>query len=264
MQIAANEIRKCVAFIASKAVREEERATVFFVSQGIGGEPKEYVSFAVTAAHVIEGIDQPGNDGNTYLRLNTREHGAQHIAVPLSKWVKHDSSAVDIAVAPFDLDHDVYDHLCLPEELYLTDEIVASHKVEAGSDLFFPGLFDQHVHTSANIPIIRAGTIAAMPGEPVNTTRGPTRAYLAEVRSIGGLSGSPVFVNVGWPYDRAVYFIGLLKGHFYVGSLAKQINTGIGIVIPADTITTVIAKPEFNEYRQTAELDWKRKNGLGH
>jgi hypothetical protein len=49
-----------------------------------------------------------------------------------------------------------------------------------------------------NIPIVRIGNVASMPHEPVATkNRGAIEAYLVEARSVGGLSGSPVLVQLG-------------------------------------------------------------------
>ena len=55
-----------------------------------------------------------------------------------------------------------------------------------------------------NLPIVRLGAIAAMPGEYIKTDWGCLRAYLIEARSIGGLSGSPVFIRVGTTRTLAV------------------------------------------------------------
>jgi hypothetical protein len=54
----------------------------------------------------------------------------------------------------------------------------------------------QRAGSTRNIPIVRTGVIAAMPAidEPFVRKGEEYHAYLAEMRSIGGLSGSPVFV----------------------------------------------------------------------
>ena len=61
-------------------------------------------------------------------------------------------------------------------------------------------------------------------------------AYLVEARSISGLSGSPVFVNMA-PYrtvegtiisnggHRPYYLLGLMHGHFDVPSLTEDMVT---------------------------------------
>jgi hypothetical protein len=123
---------------------------------------------------------------------------------------------------------------------------------------------------------MRTGTIAAMPGELITTKLGDTTAYLAEARSIGGLSGSPVFTHLGGEFIKPVHFIGLVHGHYdlmtdaspasadvLIGSESdKNINMGIAIVVPSDAIVEVINKSEFNDYRSdAAEHAREKKKG---
>jgi hypothetical protein len=88
--------------------------------------------------------------------------------------------------------------------------------------------------------------------------------YLAEGRSIGGLSGSPVFVRpttriVGLGNEQgpqAVFgmggfrFLGLMRGHWdfplgvQVGQ-AEAVNMGISIVVPAKKILETLYHPEL-------------------
>ena len=117
-----------------------------------------------------------------------------------------------------------------------------------------------------NIPITRIGNIAAMPDEPVSTKLGPMDAYLVESRSIGGLSGSPVFVNTGGSPRRGTlvgtlpkfYLLGLMHGHFDTdqteqdsiaddGIERSPINMGIAVVVPAKEIIDVIDLFSYEE-----------------
>ena len=60
--------------------------------------------------------------------------------------------------------------------------------------MFSVGLFTKYFGRSNLIPIVRTGNIAMMPKEKVPLgSFGLTDAYLIEGRSIGGLSGSPIF-----------------------------------------------------------------------
>jgi hypothetical protein len=90
-------------------------------------------------------------------------------------------------------------------------------------------------------------------------------AYLIEARSIGGLSGSPVFLNLG--VVRYIgngikhstggpiqLLLGLVHGHFDVHSSltddvlsdasqplsAQRVNTGIAIVVPIEKVVETI------------------------
>ena len=84
----------------------------------------------------------------------------------------------------------------------LVDAPVAERNgIGPGDELFAIGLFSLRVGTQRNIPIVRSGILAAMPydSEPFTKDGHPYHAYLAEMRSIGGLSGSPVFIFMGLP-----------------------------------------------------------------
>jgi hypothetical protein len=79
-------------------------------------------------------------------------------------------------------------------------------------------------------------------------------AYLIEARSIGGLSGSPVFVNLGVVRETpdrppftlgrvAVYLLGLVHGHWDVesGLIGEaNVNMGIAIVTPIQKAAEMI------------------------
>src|SRR6201999_4261908 len=54
-----------------------------------------------------------------------------------------------------------------------------------------------HEGKKKNIPIVRIGNVSAAIDEPVVNRDGiPMDLYLAESRSISGLSGSPVFIDI--------------------------------------------------------------------
>ena len=153
----------------------------------------------------------------------------------------------------------------------LTDAVLEEEAINAGDDVFITGVFTSHCGETKNIPIVRAGVIAAMPEEPVWTPDGYMDAYLVEAHSIGGLSGSPVFVQMA-PYrvvDGAVrqstkrthYLIGLMKGHFVIESTEDavmeheeggtgKINTGIGVVVPSRIIEETCEQPKLAGQRQ--------------
>jgi hypothetical protein len=81
-----------------------------------------------------------------------------------------------------------------------------------GDAVFITGLFSHHPGKARNLRVIRVGNIAAMPDEPVKTQRGEMEAYLIEARSLGGLSGSPVFVRPVGPEYLVGDFVGRPMG----------------------------------------------------
>ena len=145
------------------------------------------------------------------------------------------------------------DHRVFPIAGFATKEKVELEKIGLGEETIIAGLFAPHHGNTKNIPIVRIGSIAAMPEEKVITRIGQIDAYLVEARSIGGLSGSPVFVNMGIMRDRGgvleiekrvdgtrslgtIYLLGLMHGHYD----EEKVNMGIGIVVPATKILEVI------------------------
>ena len=139
-----------------------------------------------------------------------------------------------------------------------TSEIISKESIGPGDEVFITGLFVNHFGEERNIPILRIGNIAAMPEEKVKTdTMGPMDAFI-EARSIGGLSGSPVFVhltgvrnNVFTVGPPPIYLLGLMHGHWDAevtknDSIQKdqfereRVNMGIAIVVPVQKIIETV------------------------
>ena len=99
-------------------------------------------------------------------------------------------------------------------------------------------------------------------------------AYLAEGRSIGGLSGSPVFVRNTVKIDAKptvasglgeFHFLGLLHGHwdlpekYSVVEQAEAVNMGVAIVVPAKKILEVLYHPDLIAMREAAKAQEREK-----
>jgi hypothetical protein len=171
--------------------------------------------------------------------------------------------------------HHEFDISPFPARRHLIDDLIQQWGIGPGDDVLLPGLFWHHAGETKNAPIIRIGNIAAMPGDKVYTRDyGRLDAYLIEVRSVGGLSGSPVFFNgqggtrnikvqaatlTGRPLPHFVektvvmgagyFLLGLVHGHYYehtqrVDVVEDVINSGIAIVTPADKILELILDPQ--------------------
>jgi hypothetical protein len=276
-----DEIRQCVIFIGAKSnvVREPKvGGTAFFVGILIGED--KYCTYVVTARHAIRDIQNESCDGKVYLRVNIRESGAQFIEVNLDQWRFHPTDEfVDVAIAPIQFSN-YLEHKFLPnkEDIFVTPEVILNKRIGIGDEIFFTGLFRSHSGKQRNIPILRAGNIAAMPEEKVESRKwGYMDAYLVESRSISGLSGSPVFVYVNPLQGPSIriggiddqrrgaefHLLGLMHGHWDVtdydcDSLVKDnyskkdesINMGIAIVVPAEKILETLDHPDFQQQRE--------------
>jgi hypothetical protein len=141
----------------------------------------------------------PPNDQRVRIRMNTKQGRQKWEDTPLNCWRTHHDPAVDIAVFKMDLDRTKWDHSTWPIEAFVhtqSEEDDGGRAIGLGDDLFVAGLFYLHTGATRNIPIVRMANVAALRGEPVLNRDGHLMdAYLVESHSIGGLSGSPVFLR---------------------------------------------------------------------
>jgi hypothetical protein len=169
----------------------------------------------------------------------------------------------------------------------LNEEMLARWDIGVGDDVIFPGLFVHHGGTSRNLPIIRTGTIALMSDEVVTKEAGPITAYLIEARSIGGHSGSPVFVNMLAPRHyrakspgplpapgerRDYYLLGQIRGHLRArdsGEYATSthpsedlwVNSGIAMVTPAQDIWDTLSQHDLETERESQWIATQKHRG---
>ena len=208
--------------------------------------------------------------------------GAEETRIDPKYWIfsptEHGKPLTDVALCPLwfsEKEEVIGIGLNDPHSLVATPEIIAQHHYGIGDEVAILGLFRSHYGAERNIPIVRVGNISMMSGEPVKTSYcGYTEAHLIEARSISGLSGSPVFISnpavkivdgkTQFSTGQWFYLFGLVHGHFDVenmnedmvvdddGESKRGVNTGIGVVIPAQKIVEVIFQPEYAETRRKA------------
>jgi len=253
-------IRRCVAYLVVDSsnpdtMKAQRRpvGTVFFVSIPLIGDPEKGQAFAVTARHLI---DLGRASGALYLRVNSPSGAYVDQRMSPDEWVTHPTNDVAICRVEFEMT----EHLGIPVGWLADEEFVAKAEIGVGDELFFVGLFTVHPGQRRNEPVVRFGRIARMPEEPVpvklgHGVSGQIETYLAEVRSWGGHSGSPVFVAAESSRvipqvvmgGHEISLLGLLQGHFDIkedvefqgdilGSGRVPVNAGIGIVVPAKAV----------------------------
>lgn len=278
------EIKKCVAFLAFNTIRGSRLAgTVFFVSVPMETIEGRYFIYLITARHIIEKIKENSTDNKVNIRLNTKTDTSDYVASDISQWKFHPTdTSVDVAVLPWAPPQDKIDYLSIPRSMALTEEIIKEENISIGDEVFLTGLFSTHYGKKKNLPIIRVGNIAMMPEEKVNIeSLGEIDAYLIESRSIGGLSGSPVFVYLGHMrpkngniniggQSQLFYWLGLMHGHWDISSkkvdvitedeaTIEKVNMGIAIVIPTSKILEIIDCDEFKAIRKQREEEFKKE-----
>lgn len=261
--------RKCVAFVGAK--KDDGTfitcGTGFFVIKNLPDEPGRGLAWLVTAKHVLDGIKNKLGLDTAYVRVNLIDGDSVWMSAgPIHEWMTSTDPTVDVALIPTRL-RDEFDHMGIGEEAALTDELKEKFGIGAGEPVIITGLFRHHEGSKQNIPIVRSGNLAVMDEEKISTRLGMMDAYLIEARSIGGLSGSPVFVNCGTirridgqmkVTDRPILiWMGLIHGHFDTDSTKvddviedslnpEKVNVGIAIVVPVEKILEMI-NTHFNE-----------------
>src|SRR5438876_12389505 len=96
-----------------------------------------------------------------------------------------------------------------------------------GDEVFMVGRFINHEGTQQNKPSVRFGHIAMMPGEPITNPKTGFRqnCYLVDCRSMGGYSGSPVFVMPqSMAGGRRQMMVGVFAGQRMSGPYLLGIN----------------------------------------
>jgi hypothetical protein len=279
-----DEVRKCVVYVGYRSPDGEMSlsGTGFLVARAIENTSRAFY-YIVTAAHVIQGISSKENfDGNILFRVNFKDGNAYTVESPVENWRFHpEESEVDVAVLPnIGALVDKADIRALPIGMFLDEKIRIDNDLGLGDEVFLTGLFHNHHGRKRNIPIVRAGNIAAMPEEKVKTEMGYIDAYLVEARSIGGISGAPVFLYQGMDRKYAkgsiltgtgirtstFYFLGLMHGHYNVDLLSQDavdmdvrakevVNMGIAIVVPSEKVLEVINQPMIRDN----EIEYEKK-----
>jgi hypothetical protein len=269
-----DDLRDCVCYLRSSWAslppgKSPTVGTGFFVAVSLGlAEPvDQIVVYLVTAKHCIE-HKTAGLADSVELFINRRAGGFDARPMDIAAWIRHPTA--DVAVMPVLPDQTVYDFRAYPTASIADAAFVQSRKVGAGDDLFMTGLLVHHPGVSRLMPIVRIGNIAAMPPDPLVLSTGPDVVALAEVRSIGGLSGSPVFVHL--PFLRDIpagmlsvtepgieagsgghyRLLGVMHGIYPVGANDpdgvsggnEDLNTGIGVVVLIDRVMELVDGPD--------------------
>lgn len=271
-------LRKSVMFIG--IVDDTGAFAPYGTAFAVSWKEKEYHHlYMVTAKHVLDSIKRTKRPAVG--RLNTKSGGVEIGSIPLDLWDFHpDNKKCDIAVTPISASQDTFDFLCIDlKDCHLTDEYISDNDVGPGDEVFTVGLLTRHFGSTRNVPIVRTGNIAAMPEEPVDLGEplGSQEVYLIEGRSIGGLSGSPVFLNtppfrltkdsqiIGTGGHYREYIIGVNIGLFKAKAIGdslpsteterrehflEDMSAGIAIVIPIQRVIEIIDSPEFRRRRK--------------
>jgi hypothetical protein len=280
------QILKCTAFLGTPVQNAfYAEGTCFFLSISEDGRDFFYV---VTCRHVVQPfLSRRGNEKNPeslWIRMN-RKSGTPRIEKTIrGDWISHKDRSVDICIYTFpshlwDHDDDLDISFMRADSINLTTDRYHEVGFSLGDEVFIVGAFVGRVGDRKNIPVVRIANVAAMPEEPVWGGSPARPAFLIETRSLGGTSGSPIFLhpfpnrvagnwalpidqkgNVGAPY----LLFGMMQGShsgqyandFVSDNDAERVipkdadfNAGIAIALPIDQVMEVINRDDLKEAR---------------
>lgn len=283
-----DDIQKCVVFIGQNIpstipggpVTPHYEGTGFIVRVGNHALGFDYL---VTAAHVAEKLKQQ----SFWLSMNSIDGKTIVKTFHALKWEVHpDDSMIDLAICPIALGSDTTVAF-ISESLLIKAEELAPKGIGIGDEIFMTGFF-HYVHTPFQhkqiideeddirlLPILRMGNIAMLPQHQIPTGRGLKDLYLIEAHSLGGISGSPVFVAETLRIPVSVkgeirymqgpgnfYLLGLCVGHWDIdpsdlqtiepkkAKAGEGVNVGIAMVVPAQKILDILHGTEFTQMRR--------------
>lgn len=250
-------------------------ATGFIVNIPSKVNPASNYFVFVTAKHVAVRM----RERLTVFTVNQRGGGVTTLDNTDDKWHLHPDESVDVAVMAFTPTPNL-DFKSVPIEMFLDRALMEQKQIGIGDEVYLPGLFEYASNDKRNMPLLRHGNIAMIPEEPIQVESGFAEVYLIEARSIGGISGSPVFVRgttilknktgqalLGLSGEN--YFLGLVHGHWdiresqinepgFEHDRQRGVNLGIAVVVPAHKILEVINHPGLVKMRADADLRLKQ------
>jgi hypothetical protein len=291
-----NNFLQCVTFLGVTLTEGPSAGeflclgTAFLIVMEQDGQPFSYL---VTARHVLDEA-QRGGFKTLQARFNRKEGGVEVVPLSDDHRIRFTSAAVDLAVYEHSIDFNTFECSALQLKTFADNQTISMYNIGPGDELFTIGLFSLREGRRRNIPIVRSGIIAAMPNEfePFANNGEPYHAYLAEMRSIGGLSGSPVFIFIDHRSrvvpqpnvislhqpDWTIFCIGIIQGHWDLKrntddsvvlpgqtddvrlgfSKGENLNTGIAMVTPSQYLLTLLNHEKLKERRRTAIRETNR------
>ena len=280
-----DDLLDCTVYLyASKAeaeAGENSGGSGFLVSyassRGISAGGFMYV---VTNRHVIR-------SRYSTVRLNTADGKIDAIEYQPSEWTCSETDDLAVKVLHGNMSGTDYRFRVVSQKMLLTKDQVARFNIGVGDEVAMIGRFINIEGKQRNTPTGRFGHIAQMPFEPIDSEdQGASyqqESFLADIKSIGGYSGSPVFwdmmagpsvqvdtrvtiarangdtnriflLGVDWAHIRdwdCVYGIDrkpVPTGH------QIEVNTGIAAIVPAWKLRDLLDNhPKLKKERQDAE-----------
>lgn len=261
-------LQQSVVFLYQDAEAAQEDCRVggtgFFV-RFTHDNATESIQYLVTNIHVAQATDRT-------IRIVTTSGEVEFHQIRGSDWVNHPNSDDIAAVILPSKPHWRISAIDWAS-LAVTRPRMTELNVGVGDEVFMLGRFISQGGAQLQAPLARFGNVAMMPGPLVEDGRGlKVEAFLVEMRSLSGFSGSPVFIYIGagtyrgngtmMPfYSEMIGLIGIDTGHkttvakVYGGpdenktELKVRLNTGLAVVAPAWKIEELLFSEALRSQR---------------
>jgi hypothetical protein len=221
--------------------------------------------YAVTNAHVIKAKCN-------FLRLNT--YGGKCITLETKNWLVSNTDDLAVCCIPA-INPAVVEARAVPRDMIVTEELIRAENIGPGDEIVLVGRFVNLEGKERNIPAVRFGHISQMPIEPLEYDGKFQESFLCEVKSIGGFSGSPVFLapisDAGRPDGSKFKDYAALLGvdWCHVQNFAHAVdehgneiphirvpeNSGMMGVVPAWKLNALLDHPSEKEKRAMSEKE---------
>ncbi|MBA3666487.1 MAG: trypsin-like peptidase domain-containing protein [Sphingomonas sp.] len=160
---------------------------------GLHFDGAAHTMWAVTNRHVIDA-------GHWTIRLNTKDGGFTCLDSDDTQWFMHPDGD-DLAVRPLAVpDGAIINYV--PLESLTTKQMADILDIGPGDPAFVIGRFVSLDGKQKNTPSVRFGQISQLPSEKLKYDVYEQEAWLVEIRSLNGYSGSPVFCYLDQMYYR--------------------------------------------------------------
>jgi hypothetical protein len=263
-----DDVLNCVVYLY-RSKHEAEEGINIGGSGFLLGVPTERLpppagfTYVVTNAHVIKAKCN-------FMRVNTFDGKCK--AIETKNWLVSNVDDLAICAIP-ELDHAKFTVRTIGRDMLVTEKFIHDENIGPGDEVALMGRFVNLEGKERNTPTVRFGHISQMPIEPLEYDGQLQESFLCEIKSVGGFSGSPVFLapisDTGRPDGSKFRDQARLLGvdWCHVQNFAHAIdehgnkiphigvpeNTGMMGVVPAWKLNALLDDPRENEMRDMNE-----------
>jgi hypothetical protein len=242
--------------------------TGFIVAYVSDKVPNAYFLFAVSNKHVV------ADYGASVIRLNRIDGGVDILELFPEDW--YFTNQQDLAIHPIRVDLSTQRVKAVPFKELITPDTIKTYDIGPGDEVFMIGRFVKHDGRLINTPSVRFGNLSMMVDYIEHPSLGMQESFAVEMRSMGGYSGSPVYVYPSaWNMNRgsmsvggqSLFLLGVDWGHIVDHAEVREkiiatevaaspaerkvsyiaANTGMNGVVPAWRLAEMIKNNPWTE-----------------